>query len=81
LIAADASLNSLVHNDTNEADKEVESQQQDRGLKDSSSARRVSNKTHTSYTDPDATLAQKPGTPRELKYKVRQSIDADSRVF
>ena len=81
LIAADASLNSLIHNDTNEANKEVESQQRDRGLKDGSSARRVSNKTHTSHTDPDATLAQKPGTPRQLKYKVHQSIDADSRVI
>ena len=81
LIAADASLKSLVHNDTDEADKEVENQQRDRGLKDSSSARRISNKTHTSHTDPDATLAQKPGTRRQLRYKVHQSIDADSRVI
>ena len=81
LIAADASLNSLIHNDTDEADKEAESQQRDRGLKDSSSARRISNQTHTSRTDPDATLAQKKGTPRQLKYKVHQSIDADSRVI
>ena len=29
----------------------------------------------------DATLAQKRGTPRQLKYKVHQSIDADSRVI
>jgi transposase len=81
LIAADASLNSLIHNDTDEADKEAESQQRDRGLKDASSARRISNQTHTSRTDPDATLAQKRGTPRQLKYKVHQSIDADSRVI
>ena len=81
LIAADASLNSLIHNDTDEADKEAQSQQRDRGLKDGSSARRVSNKTHTSRTDPDATLAQKKDTPRQLKYKVHQSIDADSRVI
>jgi transposase len=81
LIPADASLNSLTHNDTEEADKEAESQQRDRGLKDGSSARRVSNKTHTSRTDPDATLAQKRGTPRQLKYKVHQTIDADNRVI
>jgi transposase len=81
LIAADASLDSLVHNDAGEADKEAESQQRDRGLKDGSSARHVSNKTHTSRTDPEATLAQKKGTPRQLKYKVHQSIDADSRVI
>jgi len=81
LIAADASLNSLTHNDTEEADKEAESQQRDRGLKEGSSARRISNQTHTSHTDPDATLAQKRGTPRQLKYKVHQTIDADSRVI
>ena len=41
----------------------------------------MTNQTHTSRTDPDATLAQKEGTPRQLKYKVHQSIDADSRVI
>ena len=81
LIAADASLNSLIHNDPKEAEKEAITQGRDRGLKDSSSARRVTNQTHTSRTDPDATLAQKKGTPRQLKYKVHQSIDADSRVI
>lgn len=81
LIAADASLNSLIHNDPEEAEKEAVTQQSNRGLKDSSSARRVTNQTHTSRTDPDATLAQKEGTPRQLKYKVHQSIDADSRVI
>ena len=81
LIAADASLNSLIHNDPKEAEKEAITQRRDRGLRDSSSARRVTNQTHTSRTDPDATLAQKKGTPRQLKYKVHQSIDADSRVI
>ena len=81
LIAADASLNSLIHTDPDEAVKETVAQQSDYGLKDASSARRVSNKTHTSRTDADATLAQKKGTPRQLKYKVHQSVDADSRVI
>ena len=81
LIAADASLNSLIHNNPEEAEKEAATQQSNRGLKDSSSARRVTNQTHTSRTDPDATLAQKEGTPRQLKYKVHQSIDANSRVI
>jgi IS5 family transposase len=81
LIAADASLNSFIHNDIETPDKELESQQQDRGLRDGSSARKISNKTHRSRTDPDATLAQKRGTPRQLKYKVHQSIDANSRVI
>ncbi len=81
LITADASLNSLIHNDPEEAEKEAITQGRDHGLKDSSSVRRVTNQTHTSRTDPDATLAQKKGTPRQLKYKVHQSIDADSRVI
>ena len=41
----------------------------------------LSNQTHRSCTDPEATLAQKKGTPRQLKYKVHQTIDADSRVI
>jgi transposase len=81
LIAADASLNSLIHNDTEIAEQEAADQHRHRGLRDSSSARRVTNQTHTSRTDPEATLAQKEGTPRQLKYKVHQSIDADSRVI
>jgi transposase len=81
LIAADAALNSLVHNDPKEAQKEEATQRRNRGIRDASSARRVSNQTHTSRTDPDATLAQKEGTPRQLKYKVHQSIDAGSRVI
>ena len=81
LIAADASLNSLIHKDRKEARKEEATQQHDRGMKDLSSARQVSNQTHTSRTDPDATLAQKKGTPRRLKYTAHQSIDADSRVI
>ena len=81
LIAADASLNSLVNNDPKEAKKEAEAQRQDRGMIGPSQRRRVTNQTHCSRTDPDATLAQKRGTPRQLKYKVHTSIDADSRVI
>ena len=44
-------------------------------------SRKLSNQTHRSRTDPDATLAQKKGTPLQLKYKVHQTIDADSRVI
>jgi len=81
LIAADASLNSLIHKDSEEARKEEATQQHARGMKDSLSARQVSNQTHVSRTDPGATLAQKKGTPRQLKYKVHQSINVDSRVI
>ena len=81
LMAADASLNSLAHNDPEQAKQEKEAQQQRRGSIDNKTQRTLSNQTHRSRTDPDATLAQKPGTPRQLKYKVHQTIDADSRVI
>ena len=81
LVAADASLNSLVNNDPQQAKKEAEAQRQDRGMIGPSQQRRVTNQTHRSCTDPDATLAQKKGTPRQLKFKVHTSIDADSRVI
>ncbi len=79
LIAADASLDSLVHVDPEQAKLETEAQQR-RGTFDGRALRKLSNQTHRSRTDPDATLAQKKGTPRQLKYKVHQTIDADSRV-
>ena len=53
----------------------------DAGTIDGRAPRKLSNQTHRSRTDPDATLAQKKGTPRQLKYKVHQTIDADSRVI
>jgi hypothetical protein len=39
--------------------------------------RKVSNQTQRSYTDPGATLAQKRGTPQQLKYKVHQRQSGD----
>jgi hypothetical protein len=67
--------------DPEQAKQEAEAQQQRRGTFDGRAPRKLSNKTHRSCTDPDATLAQKKGTPRQLKYKVHQTIDADSRVI
>jgi transposase len=81
LIAADASLNSLVHNDPEEAKREEAAQHERRGSIDGRAQRKLSNQTHHSRTDSDATLAQKQGTPRQLKYKVHETIDADSRVI
>ena len=51
------------------------------GVMDSRPKRKLSNETHRSRTDPDTTLAEKKGSPRQLKYKVHQSIDAYSRVI
>ena len=81
LIAADAALDSLVHEDPQQALQEAEALRGRTQAVDPPASRTISNKTHTSRTDPDATLAQKLGTPRQLKYKVHQTIDADSRVI
>jgi transposase len=81
LIAAAASLNSLVHNDPQKAKQEAEAQRRRRRTIDEKAPRKLSNQTHRSRTDPEATLAQKKGTPLELKYKVHQTIDAGSRVI
>ncbi len=78
LIAADAALDSLVHNDPQQARQETEALHGRTKSIDPPVSRNISNQTHTSHTDPDATLAQKRGTPRQLKYKVHQTIDADT---
>ena len=46
LIAANASLNSLVHQDPEQAKKEEEAQRQPRGTIDGSAQRKISNRTH-----------------------------------
>lgn len=81
LMAASASLNSVVHHDPEIAKREDEAQRQRRRTIDEKAHRKLSNQTHRSSTDPNATLAQKKGTPLQLKYKVHQTIDADSRVI
>jgi transposase len=81
LIAADAALDSLVHNDPEQAGQETEALHGRTKSVNRPASRKISNQTHTSRTDPDATLAQKRGTPRQLKYKVHSTIDAESRVI
>ena len=81
LIAADAALDSLAHKDPEQARQEAEALCGRTQAVERPASRTISNQTHTSRTDPDATLAQKRGTPRQLKYKVHQTIDADSRVI
>jgi transposase len=76
LFEANASLNSLVP-------KNEDGMQNTKVSKigvEAPASRKISNKTHISKTDPDATLAFKNGTPRTLKYKAHITIDADSRV-
>jgi transposase len=42
---------------------------------------KISNKTHVSPVDPDATLSGKAGETKSLQYKTHHAIDADSRVI
>ena len=79
LIAADATTVSMVLNEPTQAQQE-----QPRPPSDPTERLpqpKVSNGTHHSRTDPDATLARKDRTPLQLKYKVHQTIDAESRVI
>lgn len=77
LFQANASLDSLVPKDMTVTHGNNESAKP--GIKVPS--RKISNQTHRSYTDPDATLAFKKGTARTLKYKTHFTIDADSKVI
>ena len=43
--------------------------------------KKLSNATHVSKTDPDATLSGKSGEYKALNYKAHHMIDADSRVI
>jgi transposase len=80
LIAANASIDSLVATDPVQAATDAQATQPHRPL-DAFPDTHVSNHTHHSRSDGDATLAFKAGTTRGLKYKVHQTVDADSRVM
>lgn len=70
LLDANASLDSLT---LKEKDKNI--------LPIEKGNRQLSNKTHISKTDPDATLAFKSGTPRTLKYKAHVTSNSLNRII
>jgi transposase len=78
LIAADAATMSMVLKEPAQAQQDKKSPP---GSGGPPGQPKVSNQTHHSRTDPDATLARKDRTPLQLKYKVHQTIDAESRVI
>lgn len=80
LIDANASLDSFVAHAPEQARQEME-ELCNRTPLDPMPNRKISNETHTSKTDPDASLAHKKGAAQRLKYKVHNSIDAGSRVI
>lgn len=69
LLDANASLDSLTLKERDNYDTPIEK-----------GKRSISNKTHISKTDPDATLAFKSGTPRTLKYKAHVTSDSCNRI-
>jgi transposase len=81
LIAADAATMSMVPKEPAAAQQDKKSPPGSDGTPGTSGPVPVSNDTHHSRTDPDATLARKDRTPLQLKYKVHQTIDANSRVI
>ncbi|ACP21087.1 transposase [Candidatus Amoebophilus asiaticus 5a2] len=81
LIKANASLNSLTPIEAKAAVDEKAARKAAINKLGPPVSRSISNSTHISKTDKDVSLAQKEGSPRELKYKVHNSIDATSRVI
>ena len=79
-IKADAALSSLVPKETKESNSNVAN------IKDNKPSKYIrgkkfSNQTHVSKTDPDCALAGKVSEPKQLRYKVHETIDRDSRII
>ena len=81
LMAADAATTSMVPKEPAPAEQGKTSPPGSDGPPGTSGQLKVSNHTHHSRTDPDATLARKDRTPLQLKYKVHQTIDAETRII
>jgi hypothetical protein len=81
LIKANASLNSLTPIEAKAAACEKAARKAAINKSGPPVSRSISNSTHISKTDKDSSLAKKEGSPRELKYKIHNSIDAWSRVI
>jgi IS5 family transposase len=83
IFAADASMDSLVEREDGDPDarelKEYEKRYHD--FKTGKKKRKVSNLTHVSRTDPDATLVSRRGQHSKLSHKARHSIDGGSRLI
>jgi len=73
-IKADAALDSLVPRDGAIVDPAEEAKKYIKGKK-------FSNETHVSKTDPDCNLAGKVHEKKELRYKVHETIDRESRII
>ena len=78
LIKADAALSSMVPKETAESNiANIKDNKPSKYIK----GKKFSNETHVSKTDPDCTLAGKVNEPKQLRYKVHETIDRDSRII
>lgn len=83
LIEADASMDSLIKREDGDPDARALKMYEQRyhDFKEGKKEQKVSNQTHASKTDPDATLVSRKGYYKKLNYKKHYSIDADSRMI
>lgn len=83
LIDANASIDSMVERPDGDPDAKALKNYQQRyhDFREGKKQRRVSNQTHISHSDPEATLVSRKGTYRKMAYKVHYTIDSDSRII
>ena len=83
IIEADASMDSMIEREEDDpkAEELKPHQKHYHNIKTGKKKRKISNQTHVSKTDPDATLLSRQGQHRKLSYKVHYSIDGDSRFI
>ena len=83
LVEADASINGLQERE--EADLHARAlrnyEKRYHDFREGNKRRKVSNQTHVSRTDPDATLVARPGTYGKLYYKVHYAIEGKNRFI
>jgi IS5 family transposase len=83
LVEANASINSLEERPKSDPQARVLKMYEQRyhDFKAGKKQRQVSNQTHISSSDPDATLVSRPGIYRKLYYKAHYTTDAESHVI
>jgi transposase len=83
LVEADASINSLEERPQSDPQARALKMYEQRyhDFKEGKKTRQISNQTHVSASDPDATLVSRPGTYGKLYYKAHYTVDAESRVI
>ena len=83
LVKANASMDSLVERENADPNARVLKQYEKRyhDFQHGKRQRRVSNQTHVSASDPDATMVYRKGSEGGLKYKIHFSADIDTRLI